>query len=324
MKYAAILLLLAGCGDDTNMNPIIHDMSMSQKPDANLGVPIGGQCTLSTDCKQGTNPSCRKAQGVKTGMCTSDCQTDSDCSSDGSVVCLFQPTNGSSTPGACAKACQMATDCTEGIACWVTLDKVACWPINGVQDGAGPIVLNCDPTVAGCTYKNSPLPGGCERQVLGPGSAGVCRQGCDIGVGTCPKYGTDDQNCYLIDETIDSNNMPTGDALKQPICIVDVPVGSPPAFIADGAECLDPMSGNHFFDICEPGSQCEISMTSSGGMPDNKCHRLCYLGSFMPPDMGALFADGGIAGACPSGTTCTDVFGTASATPPGMPVGLCI
>ena len=118
--------------------------------------------------------------------------------------------------------------------------------------------------------------------------------------------------------------MATGDALKQPICIIDVPVGMPAAFIPDGSECKDPASSMDFFDICAPGSQCELGMISGGGMGDSKCHKLCYLGSFSPPDMGALPFDGGIAGPCPGGTTCTDVFGTASATAPDMPVGLCI
>jgi len=320
-----LLGLIAGCGDDNTNNPIIHDMSMKTGLDANMGVPIGGQCTLSTDCKSGENPACRKNKNTRTGMCSADCQTDADCGTGN--VCLFEPSGANTMPGACAKACEAATDCTEGLGCWLSLDKVACWPLNGVAEFGASLVLNCDPTVSGCTFAGSPLPGGCSRQVLGAGNAGVCRQGCDIGVGTCPNVGGFQQSCYFTDESIDNMNMPTGDKLKQPTCVIDVPVGTPPAFIADGAECLDPDTMSHYFDICLPGSQCETYTTVSGAMPDNKCHKLCYLGNFTPPDMGPLFADGGIDGTCPNGPggpmTCTDVFGAAGATAPSMPVGLC-
>jgi hypothetical protein len=311
--------LVAGCGDEVT---VTHKPDMKMSVDfAMTVIPIGGQCTLSTDCTVGTNPSCRKNKNTRTGMCSADCQIDADCG-DGNV-CLFAPTPPDTTPGACAKSCQMDTDCTEGLGCWISLDKVACWPLNGIAEFGKSLVLNCDPTVAGCTFAGSGLPGGCSRQVLGAGMAGVCRQGCDIGVGTCPDVSTYVQNCYFVDETLDTMMMPTGDKLKQPICVIDVPVGTPAAFIADGAECLDPATSNHYYDICLPGSQCESVFTMAGVTADNKCHKLCYLGSFTPPDMGALFKDGGIDGACPGGTTCTDVFGTTGIAAPGMPVGLC-
>jgi len=324
MKRLVILLgLVFGC-DNNEMGPIVHDLAVNHDLTVNMGIPIGGQCSLSTDCKTGTNPSCRKNKNTKTGMCTADCQTDADCGTGN--VCLFQPAAGSTTPGACAKSCMMDTDCTEGLGCWVTLDKEACWPFNGVQEAGGPLNLNCNPTVAGCTFGTSGLSGGCSRQILGTanmGNAGTCRQGCDIGVGTCPAVGGFAQSCYFVDESIDMMNMPTGDKLKMPICVIDVPVGTPAAFIADGVECLDPDTNMHFFDICVPGSQCETYTTVAGAMPDNKCHKLCYLGNFSPPDMGPLFADGGIDGTCPGGQTCTDIFNAAGATPPSMPVGLC-
>src|SRR5207245_2595228 len=125
------------------------------------------------------------------------------------------------------------------------------------NEGTGPIIhdmaVNHDLTVnmvtpigapgslrTDCKAAHNPtggtLPGGCSRQVLGAGMAGVCRQGCDIGVGTCPLAGGFAQNCYFVDESIDAMNMATGDKLKQPICIIDVPVGAPPAFIGDGVE----------------------------------------------------------------------------------------
>src|SRR5207302_4014497 len=229
-----LLGLLAGCGNE-GTGPIIHDMAVNHDLTVNMGTPIGGQCTLSTDCKSGQNPSCRKNKNTRTGMCTADCQMDSDCGTGN--VCLFQPAAGSTTPGACAKACQMDTDCTEGLGCWVSLDKEACWPLNGVSESGKALVLDCDPKVAGCVFTGGTLPGGCSRQVLGAGMAGVCRQGCDIGVGTCPLAGGFAQNCYFVDESIDAMNMATGDKLKQPICIIDVPVGAPPAFIGDGVEC---------------------------------------------------------------------------------------
>ena len=82
------------------------------------------------------------------------------------------------------------------------------------------------------------------------------------------------------------------------------------------------MAMTHYYNICQPGSQCDIFKTATNATPDNLCHQLCYLGNFTPPDAGALFTDGGIAATCTTGT-CTDVFGLASATPPSMPIGLC-
>jgi hypothetical protein len=176
-------------------------------------------------------------------------------------------------------------------------------------------VLNCDPTVAGCSSAGGPLPGGCERQILGSGNAGVCRRGCDIGEGTCPNAPDGSpESCYFTDVTKD---LP-GDKLKAPVCY---PIATPGA--ADGAICTDPTSGGFFMDLCLPGSQCEIAAEASGAAADNKCHKLCYLGAFTPPDAGALFEDGGVAMGCPVGTTCTDVFGATGATSPSMPIGLC-
>src|SRR4029078_12515922 len=99
----------------------------------------------------------------------------------------------------------------------------------------------------------------------------------------------------------------TGDQLKQAICEFTNQVGTPPHSIADGAECLDPDSMQHYLDICLPGSQCE-TWTLAGGAPDNLCHRLCYLGNFTPRDLGA--ADGGVVAPGPSAQPCHDVFGT--------------
>jgi hypothetical protein len=250
-------------------------------------------------------------------MCTANCNTDADCG--GGNVCLF---SGGPTPGACARACASAADCGTDLGCWISLGPQACWPRDGVAEFGAPLVLNCDPTVAGCTFGGSPLRGGCSRQVLGAGNQGVCLQGCDIGTSECPSITasgmTFAQSCYFVDETFDMTTMQAnGDKLKQPVCEVDVPVGTPAQFIADGAECLDPASMQHFFDICLPGSQCEV-YDLSGAAPDNRCHRLCYLGNFTPRDLGA--PDGGAAVTCPSGQSCHDVFGTGGSS---LPVGLC-
>jgi hypothetical protein len=323
MKRAAVLVAmlgLAGVGcDDDSGKIIMHDMAMKMHADANLGVPIGGTCMLGSDCLTGDTPTCIKKKNGTEGMCTAQCQADADCG-DGNV-CLFAPAAGSTTPGACAKSCQASTDCADGLGCWITLGVAsACFPVDGVSEFGKALVLNCDPTAAGgCTFPNSNLPGGCERQILGSGSAGACRQGCEIGVGTCPNApdGKSPQACYFIDNSIDSTGAATGDTLKQPICIfLD-------ALIADGAECLDPSTGNHYFDICAAGSQCETYTTVAGATPDNICHQLCYLGNFSPPDAGALFGDGGIATGCKTGT-CTDIFSSTGASAPSMPIGLCI
>jgi hypothetical protein len=250
-------------------------------------------------------------------MCTADCTTDADCGAGN--VCLF---GGGSNPGACARTCATAADCGNDLGCWITLGPLACWPRDGIAEFGQPLGLDCDPTVAGCTFPGTGGRGGCERQVLGPGNMGVCRQGCDIATSECPSIPfsgmTFTQSCYFVDETFDmTTNQPNGDKLKAPLCEPDFQVGTPAVFIADGAECLDPDSNMHFFDICLPGSQCE-TYDLSGAAPDNRCHRLCYLGSFMPRDLGV--PDAGVSVTCPTGQTCHDVFGTGSSS---LPVGLC-
>ncbi len=281
------------------------------------GVPLGGACTSTSQCRSGLNPSCVMIGGATVGACSADCQTDSDC--DSSTQCLFQPATGSTVPGACATTCDSASDCVSGWACWISLDKQACWPVDGVAESGQALTMNCDPTVAGCTFAGSDLPGGCDRQITGSGDAGVCRRGCDIGEGTCPKaFDGTAQSCYFIDETVDSTNTPTGDKLKASICTLIEPI------VADGQQCLDPSgSGQFFFDICQAGSQCLTFTPVSGMTADNECHRLCYLNSFTPPDAGPLFADGGVSAGCPIGTICTDVFGSGSSSAPTTPVGLC-
>src|SRR5205823_12971893 len=101
---------------------------------------------------------------------------DADCG-DGNV-CLF---GGGATPGACARACQTPADCGADLGCWISLGPQACWPRDGIAEFGVPLRLDCDPTVAACTFGRSPPKGGSSRQVLGPGFGGVCRQGCDIG-----------------------------------------------------------------------------------------------------------------------------------------------
>jgi hypothetical protein len=329
MKRAAFLVAMlamgsVGCDDDSGgmMHP---DLSVKMGKDANMGNPIGSPCHSIADCTNGTNPQCKRALGDATGVCSADCTSDADCGAGNG--CLGAPQKAGDPVGQCTKTCMADTDCAStDTLCWISLSQTfnACWPKDSVFEYGKKVPLNCDATVAGCTFAGSPIPGACERQILGSGMNGTCRQGCDIGVGTCPNApdGTP-QNCYFVDESIDANNMPNGDALKQPMCVVDVAVGSPAAFIADGTDCTDPADGNHYYDICQPGSQCETYNLMSGGMADNLCHKLCYLSGGAAPDMGPLFEDGGIAMGCPGGQTCTDVFNAAGASSAANKVGLC-
>jgi hypothetical protein len=277
-------------------------------------VAIGADCSLATDCQHGTNPMCLKSSGQSRGMCTAECHMDADCGTNN--FCIL---GGGTQPGMCARGCSVETDCTNGLVCWVSIGSQACWTKTGVAEGNNPVVFNCDPKVAGCSFAGSNLPGGCTRQILGTGLTGTCERGCEIGAGTCPNDATGQpQSCYFLDETIDDKGNPTGDAMKQGVCVFVLPE------IADGAVCTHPGDGNQYYDICAVGSQCDLVKTATDPTPDQKCHKLCYLGAFTPPDAGALFTDGGVAMGCPGGTTCTDVFNVgASPSPPEMPVGLC-
>ena len=340
---AMLALAAFGC-DDNNKTTMSHDMAMKMVGmDAAGSSGIGSPCTSTDQCTDGSMPMCIKDFLSRTGICSASCSTDTDCG-DGNV-CLFAPRPGTTDPmGVCTKSCMTAADCVpSNTACWVSLSSTfdACWPKDGVQVSGQGVDLDCDPTVVGCTFNGSKLPGACERQIAGTGNAGSCRQSCDIGVGTCPDTadGTP-QSCYFFDETLNADGTPNGDKFKGTICEIIAQVasstmqGAPLTFIADGSECLDPTDATmtHFYDICLPGSMCELpavtggTKTISGATADNLCHQLCYLGNYTPPDMGELFSDGGAVASttCRTGT-CTDVFNASGLTTlPGMPVGLCM
>jgi hypothetical protein len=246
-------------------------------------------------------------------MCSAECQADADCGPN--AVCIF---GGGTSPGVCARPCEAETDCTTGLSCWVSIGPQACWPKNGVSQGGSPVVFNCDPKVAGCSFSGSTLPGGCTRQILGSGLTGTCMRGCEIGAGTCPNSSTGQaQSCYFLDETVDEMGMSTGDAMKAGVCVFVLPE------IADGSICVHPGDGQKYYDICAVGSQCDLFKSPTNPTPDEKCHKLCYLGSFTPPDAGPLFGDGGVSMGCTTGS-CTDVFNLGNnPASPAMPVGLC-
>jgi hypothetical protein len=245
--------------------------------------------------------------------------------------------------GYCLKTCMTENDCdsTDAIGCWISLfggnDKQAsvCFSNDDIEEYGVSKTLDCDPTAnnGACTFTGSSLPGGCDRQILGSGMAGFCRQGCDIGVGTCPDVpdASSRQNCYFTDFTAGSDGTanPNMDKFKGPICQADVQVQVSSSdmtkhYVPDGSACVDPTDPmmTPFFDICDLGSQCFTYSRMMSTMADNKCHKLCYLNGFTPPNPGQIDDGGVVAMTC---ATCTDVFGVGSSpTSPTQPIGLCL
>jgi hypothetical protein len=141
----------------------------------------------------------------------------------------------------------------------------------------------------------------------------LCFDACEVGVGTCaPTTGTNaPRHCVVLDATVDATGAATGDGLKAPICLEQLP---PAEQNADGAVCAD--MGSNYIDACHDGSECDSVKTTSSPTPDNLCHKLCYKAGFTP-SMSGLPDGGVVAMSC---SNCVDTFGLFAT---NNPVGLC-
>jgi len=288
------------------------------------GGLVGAKCAASTDCTEGKTPICWRQSlfnqsgflSTHGGYCSSSCTTDGDC---GTGHCVNFGTQGHF----CLANCSSPTDPCPSRASYACFLDGTCFPTDN---------LSCDPTMGDGSCATGIGPGGCQRAALGTGNKGFCVQQCDVGVGTCgPDQGGNPQHCIIDDErqNVDQNMVKYGDKWVGPMCFAKAdPVMFPP--IATGAECKATIMGMsfHFSDICVDGDECYVKGMSPAGMGfdaagDNLCKQMCYLSATPQIDGGAVVPDGGtVAGACPGGTTCTDIFGLAAAPAPRR-VGLC-
>jgi|SRR5581483_2485531 len=324
---AGLAFLVGGCsgnGATTNDGGLdsggVFDLATSDGPSSGA---IGATCKMNSDCLLGKTPTCFKTNfnnktgnvATRFGYCSSPCAMDSDCGGHGATCVDF-----GSDGKFCIAGCTAATDCRMFYACF----NFGCFPADN---------LTCDPTMNNGTCTYGTLPGGCVRQALGTGNKGECFEQCSVGVDTCaPDRNGNIRHCIVDDERYNTDNsmppVPTNDKWVGPVCLFADTTITP---IADGAECIFTQANGmttHFTDICVDGDECYIMGMAAAGhgfdaAGDNLCHKLCYLNNMTPstPDGGFDFADGGaLAGACPAGKTCTDIWGLA-ATP--EPVGLC-
>lgn len=284
----------AGCTDTSkdaaNCGSCGHACKASQVCKAGACVtPIGGDCTSNADCTEGQGASCDRSQGASSGSCTAECSTDADCG-ELSLCVQF------SDQPFCGRKCGGSADCPQEQVCWIALPSSAPVCFGGISG----ITHDCDPAVVDCTVGGKP--GGCQRVAVGAGMTGRCIERCTVGDSTCAAMYGAPRGCFALDETKDGNGQPNGDTLRGTYCQYIQPEVGP------DQECKSTDDGNHYFDICPQGYQCDL-------LGDQICHQLCYLGGFTPPPppMGTAV------GPCASGA-CKDVFGLAGT---ATPVGLC-
>ncbi len=328
-RALALALALAGCGNDVSPAPQVHDagppdqavvLDMATPPDlvpedlvppppdlTKLMSTIGGPCNFSSDCVEGTTPTCfqqtlfnKPSDPTPGGYCSSPCATDGDCGKNG--VCTDFLLNGKW----CLARCAMPGDCRDpGYACFLFATP-SCFPNDA---------LNCDPSAGNGTCVTANQAGACLRSAIGPGNTGACRAQCDIGTGTC----SGQRHCVFVDATVDAQSgMPTGDKFKGGICS-----GSQTNFMV-GASCV--VANQYFPYNCSDGAECYYTVPNVAPNGDYVCHQLCYLPGGGPvPDGGvAIPMNGMVAGPCPKGKTCTDVYKEGMEADPSRRVGFCL
>jgi hypothetical protein len=305
-----LAVAIAGCGNNNNTPPDLgaKDLAMPKGGDMTTsgGGKVGDPCTASTDCGEGSSPTCLKQ--FPGGYCSSKCTKDSDC---GSAVCG----DVGASSKYCLTSCKTAADCRSGgmYACWT---DHTCFPNDA---------FDCDPTAGSgqCAVMTGGA-GGCIRYGIGAGKTGICTPSCQPGKGTCgPDSQGGPQHCIIDDERYDAMGMATMDKYLGGLCagLVSMP---PP--VANDMPCTYPdgMGGMMYFvDVCNDGYNCYLMGKSPVNMGyssagDNKCRQLCALGP--STNDGGIIPDGGsfaVSMCSTSGQTCHNVFGG------GLNVGLC-
>jgi hypothetical protein len=311
-RIAAVALCAAGCGGDglpvADLGPDqATPVDLALPPDLAVRSPIGGPCKMSSDCGEGKGPVCwarnlyNKAGYLPTmgGYCSAKCIDDLDCGVSG--ICVDHGSNGRW----CMASCGGAEDCRTGYGCFDWSPAPYCWPNTDLQ---------CDPTVPDglCTTYDG-KPGGCWRAAFGAGKTGYCYELCAPGAGSCLADNGGTRQCVVFDLTRykDAAGNLTGDKFHGPICIYSYATND------TGQECkyIDAGGGtHHYLDACIDGDECYSTYFQGG---DNKCRVMCDPRLALP-DGGD--ADAGVAGLCPAGTVCKDIFQLFGSK---WPVGLC-
>jgi hypothetical protein len=306
MRWLAICVLLSGCtSDDTPSDLGVEDLSASS--DLTVGGPVGAACAANADCAEGKTPTCwQKTLVNKTGTfptpggyCSSPCTSDADCGENAGCFAI-------STLGKwCLSKCTAASDCrgAPDWACVLLFVQPVCYPAPN---------LTCDPSAndGECQIQTG-APGGCFRLALGSGNTGTCQEQCVIGVGNCNTGAGG--HCTFSDRTFDlTTGMMTADLFRGGICAYGPP-GSD-----EGQPCTR-------LTACADGLECDLQVPVKNPNGTNLCRQLCFLpGGGYDADGGTISVPGMVAGSCPVGKTCTDVFGEAGNSRPETRVGLCI
>src|SRR5437016_5735994 len=112
--WAGLSVALIACGGTANAPMDLAVGDLRPAPDLSaLASPIGGPCTSTANCIEGTTPVCftemlfNSSGKIPTpdGYCSSKCTTDDDCGANS--VCISQGTSGNW----CFASCSVAKDC---------------------------------------------------------------------------------------------------------------------------------------------------------------------------------------------------------------------
>ncbi len=266
---AVALLLFGACDSPQSFTDAgLQDLSVTGGSDMTdmsstaLTSNLGAACKMDTDCTASSGkPTCFREYlfnsvfflPAKDGYCSSFCQVDTDCGSQGSCIDFGQ------IGAFCFRKCHDKATCRHpGYICQIDAD--VCFPDNN---------FDCDPTQGDGTCQaladpdpNVPkIPGGCLRDAYE--DKGHCSPICKIAIGSCKAdpMGGVTRHCAFVDSTVDLKLNKTVDKWRGLICLPD----QLPS-VKDGNACK-------LFNDCREGSECDLY---PGG--DGRCHPLCVRG----------------------------------------------
>jgi hypothetical protein len=303
---------------------------------------VGDPCTSKTQCA-GPNAHCLPSDPANTanpiffpgGYCSKSCTVgqDSDCGTDsnGNAVnnCMNFGT-AASPVGLCVKGCSAASDCRGGSYVCSFIGGGACLGGGNLDcaadNGDGSCMTTAFTDANGVNHPS--VPGGCLRDAVGSGVSGLnglCTQKCAIGTSTCPSDSSGNPYVCIVEDQAHkfTDGSLTGDKWVGPVCQAKVMI---PGFtlVSTGLECLS--MAHDYLDICIEADECDLRGTDSfepwSSSADNRCHPLCYLSGGGAGTL-ALPSGAHVAGACPTGTTCNDIWKTTGASDVTRRVGLC-